>query len=109
VRKKYKKFLMPLLIAYKLKFFTLVPVFIGKALLYLKVVKLKLLTRLATGILFFLIQLEQRLARTMPRPPGRPVKGSLRRPVSRFKKRLKKRPVLMVKKRPVLMVKKRPK
>lgn len=32
--------MMPLLIAYKLKFFTLIPIFIGKVLLFLKVYKL---------------------------------------------------------------------
>lgn len=29
VKKKFKKFLLPLLLAYKLKFFTLIPVLIG--------------------------------------------------------------------------------
>lgn len=32
-RKKFKKFLLPLLLAYKLKFFTLIPVFIGMLVL----------------------------------------------------------------------------
>lgn len=33
VKKKYKKFLVPLLIAYKLKFFTLIPVLIAALVL----------------------------------------------------------------------------
>lgn len=33
IRKKYKKFLVPLLLAYKLKFFTLIPVLIAALLL----------------------------------------------------------------------------
>jgi hypothetical protein len=36
VKKKYKKFLLPLLLAYKLKFFTLIPVMIAKLILLLK-------------------------------------------------------------------------
>lgn len=32
-RKRFKKFLLPLLLAYKLKFFTLIPVFIGMLVL----------------------------------------------------------------------------
>lgn len=33
IRKKYKKYMLPLLIAYKLKFFTLIPIMIGGLLL----------------------------------------------------------------------------
>lgn len=33
VKKKFKKYLLPLLIAYKLKFFTLIPIMIGGLLL----------------------------------------------------------------------------
>lgn len=33
--KMMKKFMMPMLIAYKLKFFTLIPIFVGKALFHL--------------------------------------------------------------------------
>lgn len=51
MRKKYKKFLMPLLIAYKLKFFALVPVFIGKMIF---VIKLKLLKLVIGAVLSFL-------------------------------------------------------
>lgn len=36
IKKKYKKFLLPLLLAYKLKFFTLIPVFISGLILLLK-------------------------------------------------------------------------
>jgi hypothetical protein len=36
IKKKYKKFLLPLLIAYKLKFFVLIPVMISGMLLLLK-------------------------------------------------------------------------
>jgi NH3-dependent NAD+ synthetase len=48
-----KKFMMPLLIAYKLKFFTLIPVFVGKALFLLLRSVMKNLSR---SLLFIMIQ-----------------------------------------------------
>lgn len=56
IRKKYKKFIMPLLIAYKLKFFTLIPVFIGKLLFF---VKFSLLKNVSGLIYFSLLKLER--------------------------------------------------
>lgn len=56
VEKKYKKFMMPLLIAYKLKFFTLIPVFIGKLFLYSQLQMLTVVTEL---VLNFLLMLEK--------------------------------------------------
>jgi hypothetical protein len=36
VKKKYKKFMLPLLLAYKMKFFIMIPVMIGGLLLLVK-------------------------------------------------------------------------
>lgn len=76
VRRKYKKFLMPLLIAYKLKFFALIPVFIGKMFLY---IKLKLLQYITGSVLYFLTQIgnslhskrRKKIGKRRRRPPYR--------------------------------------
>jgi ABC-type Zn2+ transport system substrate-binding protein/surface adhesin len=48
-----KKFMLPMLIAYKLKFFTLIPLFVGKTLFHLGLLVLK---NVADVILYMLIQ-----------------------------------------------------
>jgi hypothetical protein len=52
-QKYMKKFMMPMLIAYKLKFFTLIPVFVGKTLLYVMQAVMK---NLSSATLYMLIQ-----------------------------------------------------
>lgn len=67
IRKKYKKFLMPLLIAYKLKFFALVPVFIGKMIFAIKLKLLKFFVGVVLSLIKIIHEMLHRVSRRKKR------------------------------------------